>query len=60
MIRTNELKKIADRLKIDKQGNGVKTICAWCMVLLRDGKLVDGKVSHGICPKCKKEVLKEG
>jgi len=38
----------------------VKTVCAWCMVLLRDGKLVDGKISHGICLKCKKAVLKEG
>ena len=39
----------------------VKTVCAWCQRTIRDGELVDGnKVSHGICPKCKKEVLKEG
>jgi len=34
----------------------VRTICAWCGCLIKEGSLIDGKVSHGICSKCKKEV----
>jgi hypothetical protein len=30
----------------------MKTICAWCTVLIKDGETVDGRVSHGICSKC--------
>jgi len=38
----------------------VKTICAWCGKTIKVGETIDGKVSHGICSKCKREVLKEG
>lgn len=34
----------------------LKTICAWCGVLLTDGRVDDdGGVSHGICPGCLKK-----
>ena len=38
----------------------VRTICAWCGKLIKKGKLVDGKASHGICDECKQEVLSVG
>ena len=38
----------------------VKTVCAWCGKTIKEGETINGKVSHGICPKCKKEILKEG
>jgi hypothetical protein len=34
----------------------MKTICAWCGKLLRDGH---GPVSHGICETCAKKVMEE-
>ena len=38
----------------------VRTICAWCQKLLKEGVLIDGKVSHGCCENCKERVLKGG
>lgn len=37
----------------------IKTICAWCGKLIKDGPTdKDGKVSHGICPECAEKVTK--
>lgn len=30
----------------------LRTLCAWCGVLLYDGALVNGRESHGICSAC--------
>lgn len=30
--------------------NPIKTLCAWCNVILKDGPAAP--VSHGICPAC--------
>lgn len=30
----------------------VKTICAWCDKVMKEGETVDGKSSHGICLEC--------
>jgi len=32
----------------------MRTICAWCGKVLKQGK---GETSHGICKKCKAQVL---
>ena len=31
----------------------MKVICAWCEKVIRDGEVVDGQVSHGICDDCR-------
>ena len=36
--------------------HGMVMICAWCREIYRLGFL---PMSHGICPDCKEEVLKE-
>lgn len=35
----------------------MKTLCAWCGALLRDGPA--GDISHGICAKCQAAVFGE-
>ena len=35
-----------------------KTVCAWCKRTLKRG--YSGKVSHGICAKCKSEMMGGG
>ena len=37
----------------------MKVICAWCEKVIRDGEVVDGQVSHGICDDCRHQVEKE-
>ena len=33
--------------------NTIKTVCAWCKKVIRDGDTdEDGHVSHGICEEC--------
>jgi len=43
--------------------NQLKTICAWCKTIIKDGKMVDmlGKeyCSHGICKQCSKNLHDE-
>jgi len=31
----------------------MKVVCAWCNKTLKDDKLNDKEVSHGICKSCK-------
>lgn len=34
--------------------------CAWCKVILGETKpLADKSISHGMCAKCEKKVMKE-
>jgi hypothetical protein len=35
----------------------IKTICAWCSRLLKDGPA--HPVSHGVCPECFRKVMGE-
>ena len=37
----------------------MRTICAWCQKVIRDGELIDGQVSHGICTDCLRLIEKE-
>jgi len=39
--------------------NSVKTICAYCHKLIKDGPLIDGRASHGCCPECAEKELKK-
>ena len=34
----------------------LKAICANCGVTIREGETIDGKVSHGVCLPCQKEL----
>jgi hypothetical protein len=36
----------------------LRTICAWCGKVIREGSIKDG-ISHGVCSVCAKELLKE-
>lgn len=38
----------------------IKTFCAWCGALIKDGPTVNGLVSHGICEACLKKMESEG
>lgn len=35
----------------------MKTICAWCNEVLKEGPAHDGRISHGICPRCKEKFM---
>jgi hypothetical protein len=35
------------------------TICAWCGATINYRWTYHGGVSHGICPECKKKVMRE-
>lgn len=37
----------------------MKVICAWCKKVIREGELIDGQVSHGICADCLRLIEKE-
>ena len=37
----------------------IKTVCCICGKVIRDGKTIDGKVSHGICDGCLPGYMKE-
>lgn len=38
----------------------LRTLCGWCGVLIRDGRLTpDGNSSHGCCPSCLATLLAE-
>ena len=41
----------------------IKTICAWCKVLIKDGPtpilLGEPTQSHGICTKCKEDFFND-
>lgn len=34
----------------------MKTICAWCGAEMRDGETADGRISHGLCPRCETSI----
>lgn len=43
----------AGHRELGRNPRRLKTICAWCGDVIRDGALThDGKCSHGICAKC--------
>jgi len=46
------------RFQKEREKKSIKTICAWCSVILLEGVLIDSKVSHGCCEDCKRKVLK--
>lgn len=55
--RRDALDEIAHRLH---NAPVIRTICAWCGVLIHDGALTaDGHESHGACPKCAKQWLED-
>lgn len=35
----------------------VKTICCECGDLIRDGRTIDGAVSHGFCERCMSVIM---
>lgn len=37
----------------------IRTICSWCLALIHDGALVDGRVSHGLCLTCARKLEEE-
>jgi hypothetical protein len=30
----------------------IKAVCSYCREVYREGKLINGKATHGICPRC--------
>jgi predicted RNA-binding Zn-ribbon protein involved in translation (DUF1610 family) len=43
-------------LEGDKETKNMKSVCAWCGKVIREG---DGEVSHGMCPKCQEKMRVE-
>lgn len=36
----------------------LKGICCICGIVYREGETIDGKASHGYCPRCKDAEIK--
>ena len=51
--------KIVARLKAQPSAPRIRTLCAWCGVLIHDGILFQGNESHGICPACDAQLRRE-
>lgn len=56
MSRTNYRidvhQRIVARLQQRSEPQRIRTLCAWCGVLIHDGVLFRGHESHGICKSC--------
>lgn len=50
--------KIVARLR-RRAEEPIRTLCAWCGVLIHDGVLFQGNESHGICRACDKKLRAE-
>ena len=58
--RVDVFDRINARLKQRAEPPRIRTLCAWCGVLIHDGVLFQGKhESHGICPTCDKKLRTE-
>ncbi len=37
----------------------IRAQCSYCKEIYREGKLINGRVTHGICPGCFKREMKK-